>query len=103
MRCCLKYSGIYAPSIIFGWTAFALCSPIMAFVVYYVKYGGVIGKTVSVLIISVSCAAGVILYGGPRVYDVIIDILLVFLLFSKGGKTLQNEYRCQKSIEKSGK
>ncbi len=45
--------GVYSNIFIIGWTAFALCSPIMAFVTWHTKEKGNLAKIISVGIVAV--------------------------------------------------
>lgn len=73
--------GVYSKTFIIGWTAFAFCSPIMAYFAWMTKERGVFPKIISVGILLVSVLSGIVLFGGPRGYDFIINGALAYFLF----------------------
>lgn len=76
--------GVYSKIFIVGWTIFALCSPIMAFFAWMTKESGVLPKLISAGIVAVSVLSSVILFDRLRIYDVVIDgILIYFCFFAK--------------------
>ncbi len=75
--------GVYSTTIIAGWTVFAVCSPIFAYFTWITKEKGAFPKIISVGILFVSVLSSVILFDGFRIYDVIINVLLVYFLFIK--------------------
>ena len=83
--------GVYSKDFIIGWTVFALCSPVMAYLAWLTKEKGIFPKIVSVGIVAVSVLSSVLLFDRLRVYDFIIDGVLIYLLFFK--KIDRNEVR----------
>ena len=75
--------GVYSIEYIIGWTVFALCSPVMAFLAWYTKESGLFPKIVSVGIISVSVLSTIILFDRLRIYDIVINGALFYFLFFK--------------------
>lgn len=75
--------GVYSSIFITGWTIFAFCSPILAYFTWMTKEKGVFPKFISIGIISISILSSVILFGRLRVYDFIIDGLMMYYLFFK--------------------
>lgn len=75
--------GIYSNTIIIGWTIFALCSPIFAYFTWMTKEKGIRSKFISVGIILVSVISSIILFDKLRIYDFIIDGILIYYLFFK--------------------
>ena len=75
--------GVYSSIFITGWTIFAFCSPILAYFTWMTKEKGVFPKIISIGIISISILSSVILFGRLRVYDFIIDGLMMYYLFFK--------------------
>ena len=75
--------GVYSTAYIIGWTAFALCSPVFAFFAWYTKENGAFPKVVSVGIIAVCLLSSVLLFDRLRIYDLVIDGALIYLLFIK--------------------
>ena len=75
--------GVYSQTMVIGWTVFALCSPVFAWLAWLTKERGVFPKVISIGILLASVLSSVILFDGFRVYDFIIDALLVYFLFFK--------------------
>lgn len=75
--------GVYSTDYIIGWTIFALCSPVMAYFTWMTKEKGVFPKIISVLIVLVSVLSSIILFDRLRIYDYIIDLILIYILFFK--------------------
>ena len=75
--------GVYSRSFIIGWTIFALCSPIFAFFSWMAKEKGIIPKIISIGIIIVCVLSSIILFDKLRIYDFLIDGLLIYYLFIK--------------------
>lgn len=75
--------GVYSPSFIIGWTIFALCSPIFAYFTWMTKEKGLLPKIISFGIILVSILSSIILFDRLRIYDFLIDGLLIYYLFFK--------------------
>lgn len=75
--------GVYSSIFIIGWTIFAFCSPILAYFTWITKEKGVFPKIISIGIISISILSSVILFDRLRVYDFIIDGLMIYYLFFK--------------------
>ena len=75
--------GVYSRSFIIGWTIFALCSPMFAFFTWMAKEKGIIPKIISIGIIIVCVLSSIILFDKLRIYDFLIDGLLIYYLFFK--------------------
>ena len=75
--------GVYSNSYIIGWTAFALCSPVMAYFAWLTKEKGIFPKMVSVGILAVSVLSSLFLFDRLRIYDLVIDGALFYFLFIK--------------------
>ncbi len=76
--------GVYSNIFIMGWTMFALCSPGFAFFTWITKEKGILPKIISIGIILVSLLTSIIFFDRLRIYDLIINgILLYFLFFKK--------------------
>ena len=79
--------GVYSMEFILGWTAFALCSPVMAYFAWLTKERGISAKIVSVGIVAVSILSSILLFDRLRIYDFLIDgVLIYFLFFHKGNR-----------------
>ena len=75
--------GVYSTSYIVGWTIFALLSPIFAYFTWLSKEKGIFPKIISVGIVMVSILSSIILFDRLRIYDFIIDGIMIYLLFIK--------------------
>ncbi len=75
--------GVYSNITIIGWTIFAFFSPILAYFTWITKEKGIFPKIISIGIILISIFSSIILFDGYRIYDVIIDGLLIYFLFIK--------------------
>ena len=75
--------GVYSNIFIAGWTVFALFSPILAYFTWITKEKGFFPKIISICIVLVSVLSSVILFDGFRVYDFIINAVLIYFLFIK--------------------
>ena len=75
--------GVYSKDFMIGWTAFALCSPVMAYFAWHTKGSGVFPKIVSAGIIAVSFLSSIILFDKLRIYDLVINGALFYFLFIK--------------------
>lgn len=75
--------GVYSNVFIIGWTVFALCSPVTAYFAWLTKEKGIFPKIVSVGIVAVSVLSSVILFDRLRIYDFVIDAVLIYFLFFK--------------------
>jgi hypothetical protein len=76
-------NSIYSMIFIKKWLIFALFSPIMAYFTWMTKEKGIFPKIISISIIIVTIMIDLIIFGGPRIYDFIIIIILFYLLFIK--------------------
>lgn len=72
---------VYGWSFIKGWAVFACFSPLFAYFTWMTKEKGWLPKLISFGILGISIGADIILFGGPRIYDLIIWILLIYVLF----------------------
>lgn len=75
--------GIYSNIFIIGWSIFALCSPIFAYFTWMTKEKGVFPIIISIGIIMTSILSSIILFDRLRIYDFLIDGLLIYYLFFK--------------------
>ncbi len=62
---------VYSIIFVYGWTAFSLVSPLLAFCTWYAAGKGVAANIIAVLIISVMLMAAVILFDKIRISDVL--------------------------------
>lgn len=75
--------GVYSSIFITGWTIFACLSPIFAYFTWMTKEKGAFAKIVSLGIVSISILSSVVLFDGFRIYDVVIDGIMIYFLFFK--------------------
>lgn len=75
--------GAYGRSFIIGWTVFAFFSPIMAYFAWMVKQRGLFPMIIGTGIVLVSILSSVLLFDRLRIYDLVIDGLLVYFIFFK--------------------
>lgn len=73
--------GVYSVPIIIGWTVFALCSPVFALFAWWTREKGLFPKLIACGIVAVSFLSSVLFFERLRVYDVVIDAVLVYFLF----------------------
>lgn len=76
-------ASVYSSSFIYGWTIFALVTPLMGYYTWYTKGNGVISKILSIGIILVMLVAAVILFDKIRISDIIFAALTGIFLFKK--------------------
>lgn len=62
---------------------FAFCSPVLAFFAWMTKEKGWFPKIISVGIVSASIMSSILLFERLRIYDLIIDAVLIYFLFFK--------------------
>lgn len=75
--------GVYSTNFIIGWTVFSLFSPIFSYFTWMTKENGLFPKMISVGIVAVSILSSIILFDGFRIYDFIINAIIIYLLFIK--------------------
>ena len=76
-------NGVYSKTIIVGWTIFAIFSPILAYFTWITKEKGVFPKLISISIVIVSILSSIVLFDKLRIYDFIINGILIYYLFFK--------------------
>lgn len=76
-------NGVYNKIYLFGWMIFALCSPLLGYIVWMAKCKGIIAKLISVGIIFVSLLSSFVLFDHLRIHDFVIAGLLVYFMFCK--------------------
>lgn len=81
--------GIYSRTFIIGWTLFALASPVMAYFAWMAKEPGAFSKIIAAGIVAVSVMSSVLLFDHLRLYDFVIDGVLIYILFFKKIKRSQ--------------
>lgn len=81
--------GVYSRTFIIGWTLFALTSPVMAYFAWMAKEPGAFSKIIAAGIAAVSVMSSVLLFDHLRLYDFVIDGVLIYNLFFKKIKRSQ--------------
>lgn len=76
-------NGVYSKTFIIGWSIFALLSPVMAYFTWLTKEKGILPKIISIGIVLTSILSSIILFDKLRIYDFIIDLILIYILFFK--------------------
>ena len=74
-------NGVYSMTFIYGWAAFSVCSPVFALLTWMTKEKGAFGKIISFGILIVTLAVSMVVFDGPRVYDIVIMLVLAYFLF----------------------
>lgn len=76
--------GVYGWTFIIGWTIFAFLSPVMAYFAWMAKQHGLFSKIIGAGIVLVSILSSVFLFDRLRLYDLVIDgMLIYFVLFKR--------------------
>lgn len=79
----LMTQGVYGTQFIIGWTLFALCSPVLAALAWKSKEKGVFSVVIRVGIVAVSILSSILLFHRLRIYDLVIEGILIYILFFK--------------------
>lgn len=79
----MKTNGVYSEIFIIGWTVFSLFCPILAYFTWITKEKGVLPKVIAIGVVSCSVVVTIILFDKLRVYDFVINIVLIYFLFFK--------------------
>lgn len=75
--------GVYGSIFIIGWTLFALLSPVMAYFTWMTKERGLFPGVIRCGIVACSVLSSIVLFDGFRWYDVVINVVLIYILFFK--------------------
>lgn len=73
--------GVYGSIFIIGWTLFALLSPVMACFAWMTKEKGLFPGLIRCGIVACSVFSSIVLFDGFRWYDVVINVVLIYILF----------------------
>ena len=76
-------NSIYGWTFIKGWSLFACLSPILAYLVTLTKEKGLLSLVIKIGILLVYLITDIIIFGGPRIYDIVFILILIYLLFIK--------------------
>lgn len=74
-------NSVYGMTFIYGWATFSLCSPVFAVLTWMTKEKGLLGKIISIGILLVTLTVTMVVFDGPRVYDIVIMLVLAYFLF----------------------
>ncbi|WP_091129574.1 DUF6518 family protein [Oscillibacter sp. PC13] len=75
--------GVYSSIFITGWTVFALLSPVMAYFTWMTKEKGLFPWLIRCGIVACSFFSSIVIFDGFRWYDVVINVVLIYILFFK--------------------
>ena len=76
-------NSIYGWTFIKGWSLFACLSPILAYLVTFTKEKEILSLIIKIAILIVYLITNIIMFGGPRIYDIVFILILIYLLFIK--------------------
>ena len=76
-------NSIYGWTFIKGWSVFACFSPLLAYLVTLTKEKWIVSLIIKIGIILVYLITDIIIFGGPRIYDIVFILILIYLLFIK--------------------
>lgn len=74
-------ASVYGMTFIYGWVAFSVCSPMFAWFTWMTKEKGPLSKIISFGILVVTLTVLMVVFDGPRVYDILIMLMLAYFLF----------------------
>ena len=74
---------VYGWTFIKGWAVFACFSPVMAYLVTLTKGRGVLPLLIKLGVLAVYAGVDLLLFGGPRIWDILLLLPLLYLLFVK--------------------
>ena len=74
---------VYGWSFIKGWAVFACFSPIMAYLVTLTKRKGLLPFLIKIGVLVVYAGVDLLLFGGPQIFDIVLLLPLLYLLFIK--------------------
>lgn len=77
---------VWGRSFMYGWIAFSLCSPLLAYFSWYAKRKDCFALILKVGILVISLAVETILFGF-RMYNLLLVLLLAYVLFCRQGTT----------------
>lgn len=75
--------GVYSSQYILGWTVFSLFCPLFAFFTWMTKEKGLFPKIISCGIVICLVLSSIVFFNRLRIYDFVIDGVLIFFLFVK--------------------
>lgn len=75
--------GVFSGVIITGWIIFLFAVPLLSYITWHVKDGNLMASVTGAGIIAVSFLSSVILYDGPGIWDLVINLILCYIIFIK--------------------
>lgn len=84
-------SSVYSMTYIYGWSAFTLCSPLFAVLAWMTNHRGVLPLIISLGIPFSTLLISIILFDGPRMYDILIIAVEIFILFKRRYRNMRAE------------
>lgn len=83
--------GVYGSIFIIGWTLFALLSPVMAYFTWMTKERGLFPGVIRCGIVACSVLSSIVLFDGFRWYDVVINVVLIYILFFQKNRKIKTQ------------
>ncbi len=83
-------SSAYSLTFVYGWVIFSLCSPVLAFIVWYAKGRGNVSKLLTAGVILAILVIAAVMFDRIRISDLIISAATGFLLWKKPKKSVAN-------------
>ena len=74
---------VYGWSFIKDWAVFACFSPVMAYLVTLTKRKGFLPFLIKIGVLVVYAGVDLLLFGGPQIFDIVLLLPLLYLLFVK--------------------
>ena len=82
---------VYGWRFIKGWAVFACCSPIMAYLVTLTREKGLLPFIIKIGILAVYAGVDLLLFGGPQIFDIVLLLPLLYLLFVRKYSSLSSK------------
>lgn len=76
-------SSVYNMAYVYGWAAFALCAPAFAALVWTTNQRCVLSALISIGIPAATLLISMILFDGPRIYDILIIAVEILVLLRR--------------------
>lgn len=84
-------SSVYNMVYVYRWAAFALCAPVFAMLVWTTNQRGSMSLLISLSIPVVTLLISMILFDGPRIYDILIIAVEILVLFRRRSHSSQKK------------
>lgn len=86
-------SSSYSMTYIAGWSVFTLCSPLFAALAWMTNRCGVLPLLILLGIPFSTLVISIILFDGPRVYDILIIAIEIYILFWRRYRNMRAEWK----------